>query len=749
MKKIVVFVFGLFLLNSFKGYSSIDSLLHLAQNAKHDTVACSLYLKCGDYYEITNPDSADYFYIIAEKIALAHLQNKSKLNKTEILVFIDLLSRALRYRAVLYINHNILSKPIETLLNKSLAYARISKNLKAQASCYNNLGVYYFQKSLYDQSLICHIEALKISETINDNSETANIYLNLANIYTIQKEYNKAIEAYRKSMQYFEEIGKDYHVAKIYNNLAILYKEQKNYQLAKDYYKQALSTFENYSDSPSLANTLVNIGILSAELKQYDEAIQYYERGLKIHQTLKDTNGIIITLVNLSDCYIEFYQKTKNQKWLLKALHNCETAYRLNERIGSSLSLKNGAAMQLMRIYRLLKQYDKAIEYSIIYVQTRDSLFSEEKSKAIAEAEALYQTEKQQRLIEKLNHEKQLNLKTIEAQQAENKRQKTTIYAAISVSILLVMLLSVVAYFLRINQIHNRQLKIKNYQISKQKEEIAAQRDIVLHQKIQIEAYHKALKDSIYYAENIQKAVIPNEAFVKKILSSCFVLFMPRDIVSGDFYWIQEQSDIIYLAVADCTGHGVPGAFMSMMAVSYLNEQFHKKHLNDTAEVLETLRSHLIQSFHLNEQSIKMKDGLDMIFVTYHKKTNQLSFSAANNPLYIVRKNDAYQLELIELAPDKMPVGFHPNMKPFKKEQITLQAGDMLYFTTDGFGDQFGGEQGKKFLRKRLKNALLQIAHDPIDVQKVKLIQILKMWQTSSNDPYPQTDDITIIGWRV
>ncbi len=748
MKKIVVFLCGLLLLNSFNVFSSIDSLLHLAQTAKHDTLTCMFYLECGDFYELSNPDSADYYYIKAEKIAQAHLQNKSKLSKAEILAYINLLSRVLRYRAVLYINHNIFSKPIEMLLNHSLAYARISKNLKAQASCYINLGVYYFQKSLYDQALICQIEALKIAEAINDNNAIANIHLNLANIYTIQKEYKKAIEAFQKSMQYFEKEKEYYHAAKIYNNLAILYKDQKNYQLSKDYYKKALSIFEKHGDSPSLAYTLVNLGILLVEQKQYNEALTYYERGLKIHQTLKDTNGIIITLVNSSDCYIKFYQETKNHKWLLKALGNCETAYRLNERMGS-LNSKNGAAMKLMEIYRLLKQYDKAIEYSIIYVQTRDSLFSEEKSKAIAEAEALYQTEKQQRLIEKLHHEKQLNLKTIEAQQAENKRQKTTIYAAISVSVLLVMLLSVVAYFLRINQIHNRQLTIKNYQISKQKEEIAAQRDLLLHQKIQIEAYHKALKDSIYYAKNIQKAVIPGEAFVKNILHSCFVLFIPRDIVSGDFYWIQEQSNIIYLVVADCTGHGVPGALMSMMAVSFLNEQFHKNRLNDTAEVLETLRAHLIQSFHLNEQPGKMKDGLDMIFVTFNKKTNQLSFSAANNPLYIVRKNDDVKLELIELVPDKMPVGFHPNIRPFKKEQITLRAGDVLYFTTDGFGDQFGGEQGKKFLRKRLKNTLLQISQENIDIQKEKLIQTLNIWQTSTPEPYPQTDDITIIGWRI
>ncbi|MCX7862492.1 MAG: tetratricopeptide repeat protein [Bacteroidales bacterium] len=752
-------IFLLFVVFTFNvhSFAQIDSLLNSIPLAKHDTSRCLLYLACGDYYEYISTDSAEYYYTLAEKIANKHLRNNKKLSTQEILTYADILSKALRYKAIIYINNNLHQKPIEKLLNQSLAFARITKNIKAQAACFSNIGVYYFQKSLFDKAVVYQLEALKLYEKINDEGGLANVYMNLANLYTIQKENNKAISAYQKSKHFFEKLGKEYFIARVQHNMAILYKNQQKFSLAESLYKQALSTFKKYGDSSSISNTLINIGILIFEQSRYDEAIYYYKQALRVLNSIKDTNGIIISLVNLSECLITKYDSSqeKNIQWVYEALEYAKQAYRLNEKIGS-LHSKNMAARCLMQAYYNLKQYQKAINFARIYVESRDSLFSQEKSKAIAEAEALYKTEKQQRLIEKLNHEKALNLKTIEAQQAENKRQQTTIYAIISVSVLLVVLLSVVAYFLRINQIHNRQLKVKNYQISKQKEEIALQRDeiaeqrdIVIKQKTQIEAYHKALKDSIYYAESIQKAVIPDEIVVKNILGQCFVLFMPRDIVSGDFYWIKQQQPYIYFAVADCTGHGVPGAFMSMMAVSFLNEQFHKNNLKDTAQTMEILRSHIIQSFKLNEHSVKMKDGLDMIFVIYNTDTRELSYSGANNPLYIIRKADYAQFEIIELQPDKMPVGFHTNMIPFNKHTLTLSKEDTLYFTTDGYGDQFGGTLGKKFLRKRLKETLLQIAHEPLPRQKDMLFTTLEQWRTYGNEKYPQTDDITIIGWHI
>ncbi len=725
-------------------HANIDSLLKLIPNATHDTIAAKLLIDCGDLYEYRNIDSSIYFYVKAQKLCEKQLRQNHSLSAKEIITFSDLYSKALRYHAILYLNNNIPNKSVEKLLTTSLAYAKIAKSIKGQAACYSNLGVYYFYLSLYEKSLQQQYLALRLFEQLDDPSGLANVYMNIANIFVIQKEYDKALNAYNKSLEYLKRLENEYYIARVKNNMAILYKNQKKLHIADSLYKSTYKIFVAFDDSVNVAKTLINLGVLAYEQFQYDTAISYYNKALQIVQSLNDTDNFILIYVNLAETYLEKFDSTttKNIQWLYRAKEYATDAYQLNK-IVKSLHYQTMIYRSLMRTYFRLSQFKEAAYYAEKYVNSRDSLFSQEKMKAIAEVEAIYKTEKQQYLIERLEAQKEINLKEIALQRAENKRQKTTLYATIGIAFLLVMLLSVVAYFLRINQINNRKLKIKNHQISVQKEEISQQRDVVISQKLQLEALHKSLKDSIYYAENIQKAVIPDEQYIRNLLGKCFVLFEPRDIVSGDFYWAQQREHKLYLAVADCTGHGVPGAFMSMMAVSYLNELFHNNSIDDAALTLNLLRQHIIQSLHLNEQSVRMKEGMDMIFVTYDKQTKTLTYAGANNPLYIVRNN-----ELIELEADKMPVGFHPYMKPFESKILALQSNDKLYFTTDGFGDQFGGEQGKKFLRKNLKKLLLSISSESLFEQKERLKETLHNWKYHKIS-YPQTDDITIIGWEI
>ncbi len=557
-------------------------------------------------------------------------------------------------------------------------------------------------------------------------------------------------------MNLLNNLNNKYLIARVETNIAILYKDLKKDDIAEQYFNKSLEVFEMFKDSINIANIYINLGVLSYQRENYTQSLDFYFKAFNIYKAKKDTNGIILSLLNMSETLINTYQKSKVKD--INLIHKSQKysllAFNINKNY-KSIYYNNNAARNLMRSYSLLGDSKKAIFFAELYNSTKDTLFSNEKSKIVAEIEIKYKTEKQQRLIEKLKFQKDLTQKKIETQELENKRQKTIIYSIVSVTLLLGILFIVVSYFLRLNQINNRKLKIKNHQILKQKEEIitqkdeiAEQRDIVTKQKIQIEEYHKSLKDSIYYAENIQKAVIPDISYINNILGDCFILFKPRDIVSGDYYWIQQDNDNTYIAVSDCTGHGVPGAFMSMMAVSFLNELFHKNSISQANQVLESLRQHLIKSLHLNEHSIKMKDGMDMIFVKYEKKCRKLNFAGANNSLYIVRKTNDNFFELIEIQPDKMPVGYHPNMHNFNNQEITLLENDIIYFTTDGFGDQFGGPKAKKFLRKNLKNLLISIAKHPLQKQKELLLETLHNWQ-NQEVIYPQTDDITVIGWKI
>jgi len=758
----IKYLFYFFLLSIIpaKAQSLLDSLTPLANNALHDTTRCQYLLEIGDLYENQIPDSVIYFYQLAEKLSWKNLLKVKQLNSSVAKTFANLYAKALRYRAIVLLNNNK-KGPVLELLNRSLLFERITKNKKGESACYSNIGVFYQNRASYEKALEYYYKALYISEQIQDKKGCANLYNNIANIHIFQYENKKAQSYYLKAIKIYKELNNEYLVAQGYNNLGITYKNQKMYSLATSLLSQALNIYKQYDDIGKQASCYTNLGIIQYEQNHYDSAIFYYTKALKFYELEKDSEGLLLNYENISECLIAKYDSlgNKNQELLYLAKNYCNKALEL----AYNNYYINAISYSLMKIYERLNNKLKAYEYASIYIATKDSLFSQEKTKALAHAEALYKNEKQRYIIDKFNAQKALSQKTLEAQKATNEKQRTVIISVIIGLILVGILLFVVIYFLRLNQIANRKLTIKNHQITKQKEEIAiqrdeiaSQRDIVMQQKAQIETYHKALIESIYYAENIQKAALPGEIYLNQILKNYFVLYMPRDIVSGDFYWSFSKNNFIYLAVADCTGHGVPGSLMSMMAISYLNELMYSKEQLQTNEILDLLRTHIIKSFGKSENSDKMKDGLDIVLIAVDKSKKILHFSGANNSLYIVKKNKSSEVasiekssfvsyQLVELSPDKMPVGFHTLMKPFSKQTYLIEEDDILYLSTDGYSDQFGGHEGKKLKRKRFKGLLLEAATLPITKQCDFLKQKLLEWKGN----YPQTDDITILAWKI
>lgn len=748
MKVNYLLFFLLLLIYSAKAQSNLDSLIHFFQNASHDTSRCKYLLDIGDWYENRLPDSAIYFYQQAEHISWNNLLKVKQLKPSEAKSFADLYSKALRYWAVVLL-HQKKNGPILQLLNASLKMAQITSNKKAISACYANIGVYYLDRSYYKNALEYFYKALKISEREYDKKGCANLYNNIAYIHNLQFEYKKAANFYLKAIKLYKELKNDYFLAQGYNNLSITLKNLKKYDKAILLLNKAQQIFHQYQDISNRASCLTNIGIIHNEQNQFDSATFYLRKAFELYKTDEDTDGMVICYENLSETLIAQYDslKVKNKSLLFEAKKYAEQAIKWT----SNRYYINVISYSLMNIYKRLNNKSQAFEYATLYIATKDSLFSEEKTKALAQAEALYKNEKQRYIIEQFNSQKALSKKTLEAQQAINEKQRTIIISVIIGLVLVGILLFVVIYFLRLNQIANRKLTIKNHQINKQKEEIAiqrdeiaSQRDIVLQQKTQIEAYHKALKDSIYYAENIQKAVLPGENHLNELLQNFFVLYIPRDIVSGDFFWAFSKNNITYLAVADCTGHGVPGSLMSMMAISYLNELMHSTEQLQTNEILDLLRTHIIKSFGRSEQYSKMKDGLDIVLIAVDRKNMLLQYSGANNPLYIVQSTKSH-FELIELCADKMPVGYHTLMKPFSKQTFQLSEGNIIYLTTDGYSDQFGGKEGKKFMRKHFKELLLHAANLTLSEQKEFLLQKFNDWKGNIY----QTDDISIVGWKI
>ncbi|MBA7548980.1 hypothetical protein ES705_41448 [subsurface metagenome] len=282
-------------------------------------------------------------------------------------------------------------------------------------------------------------------------------------------------------------------------------------------------------------------------------------------------------------------------------------------------------------------------------------------------------------------------------------------------------------------------LKQQNSEIERQKKEIEEQRDLANKQK-------KRITDSIQYAHRIQKAVLPQQAAFVQNFKDYFVLYRPKDIVSGDFYWVNRKDDVLIIAAADCTGHGVPGAFMSMLGVAYLNEIVNKiainKHISalNADEILNQLREMVITSLHQTGSVEEPKDGMDISLVIIDFKHKKMQFSGANNSLYVIRKN-----ELIQYKADKMPVSYHQKRNiPFTRHEIDLKIDDRIYLFSDGFIDQFGGEKGLKFLVKKFQELLLKIHKKPMADQHQILEKVLDDWRGDRH----QLDDVLVIGLR-
>ena len=283
----------------------------------------------------------------------------------------------------------------------------------------------------------------------------------------------------------------------------------------------------------------------------------------------------------------------------------------------------------------------------------------------------------------------------------------------------------------------------------------------IRQQKEKIEEIHKEVTDSINYAKRIQTSALPDLKQAQKHLSDIFVLFKPKDVVSGDFYWFAEVENKIVITVADCTGHGVPGAFMSMLGMSLLKEIVVKEYMTQPDIILKRLRKEIIKALGQTGASGEQKDGMDMSLCTINTETLEMQWAGANNPIYLVtgywslvtgeanQQPETSNQKLIELKPDKMPIAIHDRMDKFTLHEMKLNKGDIIYLAGDGYQDQFGGSNGKKFMSKRFKEMLLEISSKPMKEQHDILEKTINDWMFSHETKYEQTDDITVMGIKI
>ncbi len=615
---------------------------------------------------------------------------------------------------------------------KAMTYAEQGKTLadkinfkKGKATSLVIIALIYWKQGEYPKALDQCFMSLKINEEINNKKGIARSLNCIGLIYYNQKNYTDALEQYFKAMKIREEIGDKQGLAGSLNNIGEVYKEQNNFEKALENYLKALKINEEIGNKNWAAININNIGtiyFMQAEKKSsdneanYQKALAEYFKALKIREEIGDRQGIALSYISIGMVNARLKKNAEAKKYL-------EDALAFSKAIGYKEAIK-ASYLGLSTIDSAAGKWQNAYEHHKQYIIFRDSLLNEENTRKSVRTEMNFAFDKKEQLL-KLEQEKK------DAIVKEEKQKQRIIIVSVSAGLIFVLVLAlVILRSLRQNQ--------------KQNKIITAQKELVERQKHIVDEKQKEITDSINYAERIQRSFLATEQLLNENLKEYFVFFKPKDVVSGDFYWASKLNNGQFaLVTADSTGHGVPGAIMSILNISCLEKAVEEKNLQQPAEILNYTRKKIIERLKKDGSEEGGKDGMDGSLLSFDFKNSKLSYSAANNPVWIVKKD---AVTISEFTPDKMPVGRHDrDSLPFNQHTIDLQKGDMVYTITDGMPDQFGGPKGKKFMYKQLKELIVSIAPLSVKEQKEKLSTAFSSWKGELE----QVDDVCVIGVRL
>ncbi|MFH2142470.1 MAG: tetratricopeptide repeat protein, partial [Bacteroidota bacterium] len=628
------------------------------------------------------------------------------------------------------------------------------KNKRDMANTYLNIGICYEEMNKFEKALKYYENAIELSKQINDllilatglnnkaiinknftNYEEAlsdfhnaiNIYEkldnkegigkgynNIANIYNTQKAYDQALIYYAKAEEIFLKLNHTSGLFSTYNNIGIIYYYKTDFEQAVKYYYLALEIAKGSGNNKVAAYLLNNIGMVLYESEDYNKAEKNYNEALQFLQSIDDKRGQANIIRNMA--MISY--KRKNYK---EALNLCEKSLKMIDDCGKVVDFKQ-IYESLSIVYEGMGNYAEALKYYRLFNQLKDSLYNEEVSAKISEINTKYETDKKEKENELLKKDQTIKDLEITHQKEKVSKQKILIYSFI-IGLVIVLFFSVWLAMLFI------QKRKANKILAEQKKEISLQKEIV-------DEKNQEILDSINYARRIQSAILPHEKVIKEYLKESFILYKPKDIVAGDFYWLEHADGKVLFAAADCTGHGVPGAMVSVVCNNALNRSVREHGLSEPGKILDKAREIVIQEFEKSDEEVK--DGMDIALCSL--SGTKLLYAGANNPLWIVRNN-----EILETKANKQPIGKSDNPEIYTTHSFELQKGDSLYIFSDGFVDQFGGKYGKKFKAKALRELLLRISDKSVHEQKLLIDDNFENWKGGLD----QVDDVLIIGIKI
>ena len=698
--------------------------------------------------------------------------------------------------ALIHEGWNIRRSYPKDALELALHARKISeKNNFSQGIAYSfrNSGTAYYLLSQYNQAIVDLEKALSFFEEQKDIHAIGSTLRNIGNVYHSMNLFYPAIDCYNKALEITRRENDEQGTAYNIGNIGHVYQKMKSYGEAKKYLEEGKLILEKINDHLGLADLLNNFGNVCIDCNEEDDGFLHLKKSLATASSINHLRG----MANANKSIGNYFLKNKNCK---EAIITFQTALGIAEEMGElsliieilhSLSAayeQNGDFREALSIYKQfelrkseLQKYDQQVLLETLNMKTQVEKFNLEKENYRRENEEL----------ERIRHEVEIKNRELErlsivARQTEN-------------SILILSadgtLEWVNSSFERLNGLSLEEFKAKYgntiYEVSNNPEihsiidncvktkttiRYEAANDIgngkivwesstltpifkengelfkliiidtdVTERKMQEEIVrqkNKDITDSIHYARYLQEAILPPIDGIKAVFPESFILFRPKDIVSGDFFWFSFASDVKMLAVADCTGHGVPGAMMSVVGNEMLNIARRDPSVKSPARTLDILEEKVSEVFTNRKGESTAQDGMDIGLFVWHYEENYLQYSGAKRPLVLIRKG-----EVREIRGDRFSIGgrYEYDTKKFTEKIVPVESGDMLYLFTDGYADQFGGETGKKLMYRNFLRILKKISTLPVEKQKEELENKLIEWQGEQE----QVDDILVVGVRI
>jgi len=622
----------------------------------------------------------------------------------------------------------------------TLDYAKKLNDPEKISRSYSNIGYLYMDIGENDLAVKNLNTSIAIAEKHNltERKIIAKVYL--AQAWGVNKQYDKAIKLQKELLEFRLKAKDSISIAVILNNISNNYTRAGILDSSLVYIKEALHYDEKLNRKKEIINDMMNLSEVYYGLENYEESFKYISKSL---QYMKEEN---LGEDYLMSAYAKLSKIHAKQNEYEKAKHYIELTLKL---LPAETSKKRYADIygQTSDTYKNMGEIDSAYKYLKLYTIMNDSIYIEENAEKIAQMEAKLELSTKNKEIKNLNADKILKEIVIENQLLQRN--------------MLIVVAILILFFLAI--IFNR-LKVTR----KQKTVIEEQKTEVEQAHFELEEKNQEIMDSIAYAKRIQSAILPPNKVVKEYLDQSFILYKPKDVVAGDFYWLEHKDNKVLFAAADCTGHGVPGAMVSVVCNNALNRSVREHGLTDPGQILDKTREIVIQEFEKSEEDVK--DGMDIALCSLQQMAGgyKLKYAGAHNPLWIITSSLEGGKEvgeksplkshfgklcagsqgdkwLVEIKANKQPIGKFDNPEPYTTHTFELETGDSIYIFSDGYVDQFGGEKGKKFKARAFRELLLSIQDQSMTDQKVIIDKNFENWKGNLE----QIDDVCVIGVRI